>query len=111
MDKLQRYQQIIRETLNEQAHPYCHSDDVDTLVICDTEHNHYQLTYIGWEDQQRIFNLILHFDIKDGKIWIQHNGTEVSVAQRMVEKDVAKSDIVIGFHSPFKRQFSGYAVA
>jgi XisI protein len=45
---------------------------VETEIICDTEHDHYQLTYIGWEDQQRIFNLILHFDIKDGKIWIQH---------------------------------------
>ncbi|MEM8642013.1 MAG: XisI protein [Cyanobacteria bacterium P01_G01_bin.54] len=111
MDKIRRYQQVIREILNEQAHPYAHSDDVDTLVICDTEHNHYQLSYIGWEGQQRIFNLILHFDIKNGKIWIQHNGTESFVAQEMVEKGVEKSDIVIGFHSPFKRQFNGYAVA
>ncbi|NEO82991.1 MAG: XisI protein [Spirulina sp. SIO3F2] len=111
MDKIQKYQHIIREILHDQAHPYGHSDDVDTLVICDTEHDHYQLSYIGWEGQQRIFNLILHFDIKDGKIWIQHNGTETAIAQVLVEKGVEQSDIVIGFHSPFKRQFNGYAVA
>ena len=111
MDKLSKYQQIVCELIAEQAHPYPHSNDVETEIICDTEHHHYQLSYVGWEDQQRIFNLILHFDIKDGKIWIQHNGTEIAIAQVLVEKGVPASDIVLGFRSPFKRQFSGYAVA
>lgn len=110
MDKLQQYRQIVRQVLTEQAHPYAHSDEVETEIICDTEHDHYQLTYVGWEDQQRIFNLILHFDIKNSKIWIQHNGTEVAIAQVLTDKGVSASDIVLGFHSPFKRQFSGYAV-
>jgi XisI protein len=63
MDKLQQYRQIIQQVLNEQAHPYCHSNDVETEIICDTEHDHYQLTYIGREEQKRIFNLhfALHF--------------------------------------------------
>ena len=110
MDKLQQYRQIVRQLLTEQAHPYTYSSDVETEIICDMEHDHYQLSYVGWEDQQRIFNLILHFDIKDGKIWIQHNGTETAIAQELVQKGVSASDIVLGFHSPFKRQFSGYAV-
>lgn len=110
MDKVRKYRQIIRQTLTEHAHPYAYSDDVETEVICDTEHDHYQLVYIGWEDQQRIFNLILHFDIKDGKIWIQHNGAETAIAQVLAERGVPTSDIVLGFHSPFKRQFSGYAI-
>jgi XisI protein len=79
MDKLQKYQKIIRQTLTEEAHPYSHSNDVETEIICDTEHDHYQLAYVGWEEQQRIFSLILHFDIKDGKIWIQYNGTETAI--------------------------------
>ena len=52
----------------EQAHPYAQSSDVETETICDTEHNHYQLSYVGWDDQKRVFNLILHFDVKDSKI-------------------------------------------
>jgi XisI protein len=94
MDRLQQYRQIIRQVLTEQAYPY----------------DHYQLAYIGWENQKRIFSLILHFDIKDGKIWVQYNGTETAIAQVLTEKGVSVSDIVLGFHSPFKRQFSGYAV-
>jgi hypothetical protein len=111
MDKLQQYRQIIREILTQQAHPYAQSNDVETEIICDTEHDHYQLTYIGWQDQKRIFNLILHIDIKDGKIWVQHNGTETAIAQVLKERGVPASDIVLGFHSPFKRQFSEYAVS
>ncbi len=65
---------------------------------------------IGWNGQERIYGLVLHLDIKDGKIWIQHNGTERDIAREFVEMGVAKSDIVIGFHSPFKRKFTEYAV-
>lgn len=108
MDKHQRYRQIIRQVLTEQAHPYCHSNDVEAEIICDVEYDHYQLAYVGWEKQKRVFGLILHFDIKDGKIWIQYNGTET--AQILTDKGVSVSDIVLGFNSPFKRQFGGYAV-
>ena len=52
----------------------------------------------------------MHFDIIQGKIWIQYNGTEEAVADRLVKLGVPPSDIVIGFHSPFKRQFTPYAV-
>ncbi|WP_460200716.1 element excision factor XisI family protein [Scytonema sp. NUACC21] len=45
-----------------------------------------------------------------GKIWIQYNGTEEALAERLVELGVPRSDIVLGFHSPFKRQFTSYAV-
>jgi hypothetical protein len=111
MEKLQKYRQIIREVLTEQAHPFSFSTDVETVMIFDTDNDHYQLSYIGWQDQKRIFNVILHFDIKDSKIWIQHNGTETAIAQVLTDKGVLPTDIVLGFHSPFKRQFSGYAIA
>jgi hypothetical protein len=111
MEKLQQYRQIIREVIGEEAHPYCQSNDVETAIICDTEHDRYQLTYIGWKEQKRIFNVILHLDIKDGKIWIQYNGTETAIAKALMDKGVPAPDIVLGFHSPFKRQFSGYALA
>lgn len=110
MENLQQYRQIIREVIAEEAHPYCQSNDVETAIICDTEHDRYQLTYIGWKEQKRIFNVILHLDIKDGKIWIQYNGTETAIAKVLTDKGVPASDIVLGLHSPFKRQFSGYAL-
>jgi hypothetical protein len=52
----------------------------------------------------------MHFDIQNGKIWIQYNSTEEAVAERLVEMGVPGSDIVLGFHSAFKRQVTRYAV-
>ena len=53
---------------------------------------------------------ILHIDIIDGKIWIQHDGTEGGIALDLIDHGVPKQDIVLGFHSPFKRQFTDFAV-
>ncbi len=50
------------------------------------------------------------YDLKDGKIWLQHNGTELGLAHEFVALGVPKQDIVVGFHSPFKRQFTEFAV-
>ncbi|NET10270.1 MAG: XisI protein [Symploca sp. SIO2B6] len=111
MDTIQQYRDVIRQLLTEQAHPYTYSDDVEPEIICDTEHDHYQLTYVGWEGDQRILSMILHFDIKNGKIWVQYNGTELAIAQELMKKGVPASDIVLGFHTPFKRQFTQYAVS
>jgi XisI protein len=38
------------------------------------------------------------------------NGTEVGVANELVEFGVPKHDIVLAYHSPFMRQYDGFAV-
>jgi hypothetical protein len=53
----------------------------------------------------------LHLDIKNEKIWIQHDGTEGGIADELIEHGAPKQDIVLAFHSPFKRQFTGFAIA
>ena len=76
----------------------------------ETYKDFFQLSYVGWEKDKRVFGPVMHFDIINGKIWIQYNGTEEYVAQTLVDFGVPHSDIVIAFHSPFKRQFTSYAV-
>ena len=73
--------------------------------------NHYQLLTVGWNDYQRIHGSLFHIDIKDGIIWIQHDGTEEGIANRLVEMGVPKTDIVLAFHAPFRRQFTEFAVS
>jgi hypothetical protein len=52
---------------------------------------------------------VIHVDIKDGKIWIQCDFTEEGVANELVELGVPKTDIVLGFRSPYVRQFTDFA--
>lgn len=110
MDKVEQYRKYIKEILTEHAQISTPTDTVKPELIFDSEHDHYQLAYVGWQGDKRVFGPVMHFDIQEGKIWIQYNGTEDSVAQRLVDRGVPPSDIVLGFHSAFKRQFTGYAV-
>ncbi|MBR8826761.1 MAG: XisI protein [Gomphosphaeria aponina SAG 52.96 = DSM 107014] len=111
MDKLEKYRQFIKNILTEHAASSTTTDTVKAELIFDHEHDHYQLNYVGWQRDKRVFGPVMHFDIEDGKIWIQYNGTEDSVAEKLVAMGVPPSDIVIGFHSSFKRQFTPYAVS
>lgn len=110
MATLDQYSEIVQKILQDYAAFSRDDQEVETELIFDTTRNHYQLVHIGWQGERRIYGCILHLDIKDGKIWIQHNGTENDIAAELVEMGIPKSDIVIGFHSPFKRQFTEYAV-
>ncbi len=110
MDKIELYRQHIKQILTEHAQSSSEKDPVKSELVFDLEHDHYQLTYVGWQGDKRVFGPVMHFDILNGKIWIQYNGTEELVADRLVELGVPNSDIVIGFYSPFKRQFTAYAV-
>ena len=109
MDKLEKYRQFVQEILSSHAEIANTNDTVKDELIFDRERDHYQLAYVGWQGDKRVFGSVMHFDIIDGKIWIQYNGTEESVAERLEQMGVPASDIVIGFHSPFKRQFTRYS--
>lgn len=77
-------------------------------LIIDRERDHYQLMSIGWHDQRRIHGTLIHVDIKHEQIWIQHDGTEGGIAHELVALGVPKEDIVLAFHEPHRRQYTGF---
>ncbi|EDX77518.1 XisI protein [Coleofasciculus chthonoplastes PCC 7420] len=58
-----------------------------------------------------MYGCFIHLDIKDNKIWIQQNVTEIDIGQELVDLGVLKEDIVVGFHPPYMRQFTEFAVS
>lgn len=110
MDRLTRYRGYIRQILDEYRQFRPAYGEVELETIIDPVGDHYQLMSIGWHNRQRIHGCILHIDIRAEKIWIQHDGTEEGVANRLVALGVPKDDIVLGFQSPYKRQFTEFAV-
>jgi XisI protein len=110
MDKLTKYRQIVQQLLLKYAAIGTPDPDVETQTVFDSERDHYQLINVGWKNQRRTYGCFLHIDIKNGKIWLQHNGTEDEVTEELVNLGIPKQDIVIGFHSAFKRKFTDYAV-
>jgi len=54
---------------------------------------------------------VLQIDIKEEKIWIQHDGTEIGIANELLDLGVQNLDIILAFLAPYKRQYSGFAVS
>ncbi len=114
MDNLDKYRQIIQEVLTEFARPRRlgeeKADEFETQVIFDTKNDHYQVLFIGWEGYKRTFGSPIHIDIKNGKLWIQQNLTDYDFIGELIEKGIPKKDIVLAFHAPYKRKYTGFAV-
>jgi XisI protein len=51
----------------------------------------------------------LHLDIIDGKIWIQQDGTEAGIDNKLMELGVPASQLVIGCDPPMMRQYTAFA--
>lgn len=111
---VEQYRQYIRHLLSERAQRASmqrNAQEYEVQTIFDSEHDHYQLLYVGWRGDKRDFGCILHLDIKGGKIWIQHDGTEEGIAHRLVEMGVPKQDIILAFHEPYLRQFTDFGTS
>ncbi|MBD2358668.1 XisI protein [Tolypothrix sp. FACHB-123] len=102
------YRELVQKILK--GHSSHNANDVtEVQLIFDLERDHYQVLHLGWEGLKRVYGCIIHVDIKDDKIWIQRDGTEVGVANELVAAGVPKQDIVLGFHAPYKRKFTEFA--
>lgn len=109
LEKKQAHRTIIKKLLEQYAMYKPSYGEIEIQTVFDIEHDHYQVVAIGWNKKERIYGCSIHIDIKDEKIWIQVNNTELDVAQDLVEKGISKTEIVIGFQPPYLRQHSGYA--
>ncbi|MDZ8140848.1 MAG: XisI protein [Nostoc sp. DedQUE04] len=110
MDILKSNRHIIQSLLTAYAAIPIANGQIDCYTVFDTKQDHYMVMNVGWDGHRRVYDCVLHLDIKQGKISIEQNMTEMRVAQELVERGVPKDDIVLGFQSPEMREYTGYGV-
>lgn len=111
MDKVTKYRDCVKKLLTSYASDDISDNEVEVQLILDTERDHYQWMNVGWQELNRIYRCVMHFDIKDGKIWLQQNLTDLNPAEELVEMGIPREDIVLGLQAPYKRQYTDYGVA
>lgn len=100
MDTLTRYREIVERVLTEYGRiPFAHGV-IHTQTIFDRESDHYLLMLLGHEGPRRVHGCLVHIDIKDGKIWIQRDGTERGITRELLAAGVPGKDILLAFHLP-----------
>jgi XisI protein len=110
MDQLDRYRQIVSRLIQEYASHKPAYGDIRTEAVVDRERDHYEVLQVGWHGGRRVHGSIIHIDIRDGKVWIEHNGTDARLGEELVAAGIPRSDIVLGFHPQELRPLSGFGV-
>ena len=110
MDKLNEYRKAVKTLICDYAQYKPAVGEIDPEIVFDTERDHYELMMVGWERGIRVHGSVIHIDIRSGKVWIQHNGTEGDLGQELIALGVPREDIVLGYRQPEVRQYTGYAL-
>jgi hypothetical protein len=115
MATIDKYRQYVQQFLSDYANLVASSSieakhEVEAELVFDTERDRYQVVDVGWQNGRRVYGCVLHIDIKDGKLWIQHNSTEIRIAEEFLNLGVPREHIVLGFQPEYTRQRSGFAV-
>jgi hypothetical protein len=111
MDRVREYRNIIKRIITEYAQFNPSYGDINAETVFDEERDHYQLVYEGWNGFERVHGSVIHVDIRNDKVWIQHDGTEDGIAEELVDAGIPRDHIVLGFHLPEKRKYTEFAVA
>ncbi len=112
MDSLNaQYRDIVEKTLQEYAEFLGNDDQVQVELVFDRERDRYLLVETGWQNGYRIYGTLLHIDIINNKLWIQHDGTEEGIALDLVAAGIPKQHIVLAFKSLEQRQHMEFAMS
>ena len=108
MDSVDRYREIVGRLVAEYAAYKPAYGDVRMEAVVDRERDHYEVVQVGWDGGRRVHGSVIHIDIRGGKVWIEHNGTDARLGEELVAAGVPRNDIVLGFHPADVRALSGY---
>lgn len=84
---------------------------IETLLIEDTTRGVFLLSRLGWHDGNRVDNVVIFARIRDAKIWIEEDNTDLCFADELVRDGVPREDIVLAFQPQELRHLTDFAVA
>jgi hypothetical protein len=117
MDNLEYYRSIIKNILTgyyeiPPAHSHLQNDsEASDRLAFDEQRDQYLWFRFGWENKMLVEHIIMYLCIKDDKIWVEQDATDLCVVDELLAAGVLPSDIVLGFHHPRKRILTEFAHA
>ncbi len=112
MDKIETYRKIIFETLEEKASlKYANAPSLFRQFIVSRDRNTFILLALGWVGKRYRHSFVYHVEIKEGKVCIHADNTDVGIASVFVDRGIPPQDIILTFLPNFAQIESGFAVA
>ena len=110
MDKTIKYKKAILKLFHEYDQFWGKTGGLENRVVVDAKKQNYLFVSFGWQHPESYTHLLcFHVEIIADKVWIHENNTEALLADELVQKGVARTDIILGFVEPEVRIYTGFA--
>lgn len=81
------------------------------VAVSDDRSGHYIVLMYGSDwSRQSDHGVLVHFEVRDDKVWVHADNTDLQPVKDLLDAGVPKDRIVLGFKSPRERGLSGFAV-
>ena len=106
------YQSLVKQALTSYASLLAKfpNPSYEIILAFDDERHQYLLRKLGWTENSRLKQTVLHVAIRNGKIWIEEDWTEEGIATYFISHEVPPEKIVLGFQSQIMRPYTEFAV-
>jgi len=111
LDRIETYRDIIKRVMSDLVDYIPVEEGIRTELLLDDLDGHYQVMQIGWKDRRRIHGTLFHVDLIGGKVYVEHDGTDLALVDDLIGAGIPKHDIVMGFHPPTHRKYTDFAVS
>lgn len=95
--KLEHYRELVTQVLQRHATMAAEPNNYESIVRCDLQNNDYRLIDTEILPGKRIDHLVVQLVLREGKVWIEHDGIEYGIGQDLLEAGIPAKDIVVGF--------------
>lgn len=105
MDRIEKYRQILESTIKRHAQFQPANGEIKTRSVCDDENNEYMVIDSGWNEKgRRIYDVVLHFRLQDGTVYIERDNTDAEVVRELLESGINKDDVILAFNAaPYQK--------
>jgi hypothetical protein len=109
MDPVTKYRDAVARLMDEYASFRTSRKGVEAVLLIDAERRHFLLMYIGWDGPRYVHHVAVHVEIRDDKVWLLCDNTDLVVAEDLVTAGIPREAIVLGFRAPEVRPHTGFA--
>lgn len=112
MDKLKNDARIIQNILAKHSqHKAEDASNLSNKLIIGSTSQDFMLLEMGWQNKRYQHHILFHIELKDEKIWVHQDNTDVGIAYEIEAAGIARDKIVLGFVPPYAQGVQGFAVA
>lgn len=110
MYRLTAYDHTVQELVEQYAAEWKPHDGTSIEAVTDPEHGHYQIVRTGWKDGRFLHACLVHFTVRDQKVQLLRNDTDVEWDRELIDRGVAPDDIVLTFRQSVSQRVASTTV-